>query len=284
MSVKGDLKHMSLPNLVQMICMDRREATLVLRNRTEEGKIFFSKGQIIHAQVGQMIGEEAVYYLLSWSDGLFEMRDSPTLPTQTISAPWNHLLMEGMRLVDEQIVGLAIEEIEAKQELSPQEIQEDNQLEEDMILVMSRVDQIRARLSEKRTWKQPVLAMHLLRDMLHEISIFAEVLPGDASTPGYLQTVLERVGEVFPAAKVLRANNSYLSTDIAEQLYNNWSGSASERQKTFRELGEGMLAVLESYCGYCVGCFHSSVVAGQWRDTCEIFLAELRSNLEHVKF
>ncbi len=284
MGLKGDLKHMSLPNLVQMICMDRREAALVLRHKAEEGTIFFAKGQIIHAQVGRVTGEEAIYYLLTWADGIFEMREPATLPAQTINAPWNHLLMEGMRMIDEQIVGRAIEEIEAKQELSPQDIEEDNQLEQDAILVLSRIEQVRDRLAEKKTQRQPTLALRLLRDVAHELIVFAETLPGDAGTPGYLESVLIHIGDAFPAAKVLRTHNNYLSTEIAEQLYNNWSGSAAERQQTFGELGEGLLALLEAYFAYLVGCFRSSTVAGQWHDTCEIFLAELKRDLTEIKF
>ena len=284
MGLKGDLKYMSLPNLVQLICMDRREAALVLRNQTEEGMIFFSQGQIIHAQVGEVTGEEAIYYLLSWSDGLFEMRDTTTLPAQTINAPWNHLLLEGMRLIDEQIVGRAIEEIEAKQELSPQDIRQDNKLEEDIILILSNIEQIRARLAEKKTRRQPTVAIQHLRDIIHKLSDFAKTLPGDAATPGYLESILLHIGNAFPATKVLRVNKSYLSTDIAEQLYNNWSGSTVERQQTFHELSEGMISLLEMYFAYFVGCFRSSAVAGQWRDTCEIFLAELKSDLKNIKF
>lgn len=285
MAIKGDLQYMSLANLVQMVCLDRRKAMLTLQHRhAGEGVIFFSAGQIIHAEAGVLTGAEAVYHLLSWPDGTFEMKDYTTIPAQTVTVSWNHLLMEGLRLLDEQTVGAAIQQIESEQTLSLPEIEQDSDLEDDLILVLSRLEQIQAQLKDKKIRKQPVQALQLLTGLVNEVATFAQTLPGQVSTLDYLADALAKAGEVYPAARLLRIQNTHLSSDIIAQLYHSWNGNSAERRATFTELGESMPAILETYFAYFVGCFHASRTAGQWRETCEIFLAELRDNIKQVQF
>lgn len=285
MGIKGDLQYMNLADLVQMVCLDRRSAMLTLRHHAAgRGVIFFAKGQIVHAEAGDLVGEEAVYHLLSWPEGTFEMSEQVEAPTQTIHAPWNRLLMEGLRLIDEQTVGLAIQQIESRQELSLAEMEQDNDLEQDMIVVFSRIEQVRAQLAEKKTWKQPALAIQRLTDIINETTTFAETLPGEAANPAYLESALSRAGENYPAIKLMRVEYTHLSAKIAAQLYNSWSGSQADRKLAFKEIGEGMLVILETYFAYFVSCFHSSIAAGQWRETCEIFLAELKQIIGKIQF
>ena len=77
MAIKGDLKDMSLPGLIQMICTEQRKAALLIRhNRVDEGALFFEGGEIVHARTGSLAGEEAVYHLLQWSEGTFQLLHS----------------------------------------------------------------------------------------------------------------------------------------------------------------------------------------------------------------
>ena len=102
MAVEGDLKDISLTGLVQVVCLERRTGELVIARRGEEGVIFFEKGEIVHAKSGTLIGEEALFHMLSWHDGSFRINDKVTVMAKTISINWNHLLMEGMRRIDER--------------------------------------------------------------------------------------------------------------------------------------------------------------------------------------
>ena len=52
---------MSLVNLVQLICLEKQSAALILMKEDEEdGVIFFNQGEIIDAAAGPIHGEEAV--------------------------------------------------------------------------------------------------------------------------------------------------------------------------------------------------------------------------------
>ena len=65
------------------------------------GEIYFRRGAVVDAEVGRLSGSDAVYRLLSWTDGRFEIewRNIRRRDTVALAAP--ALLMEGMRRLDE---------------------------------------------------------------------------------------------------------------------------------------------------------------------------------------
>ncbi|NIN69552.1 MAG: DUF4388 domain-containing protein [Anaerolineae bacterium] len=108
MPVEGSLKELSLANIIQLNCTEMSTATVSLRCEDKAGIICFAEGAIVHAAVGDLVGEEAVYELLSWPDGSFIVETGTPPPQRTISASWNSLLLEGIRRIDER--GEPIEE------------------------------------------------------------------------------------------------------------------------------------------------------------------------------
>jgi CheY-like chemotaxis protein len=108
--VQGNLHSMSLPSIIQINCTERNQARLRIRRRRQEGSIFFADGNIVHATLGSQVGEEAIYALLAWEDGNFELEMDVSAPEQTISTDWSGLLLEGMRRLDEEAA--ALEELE----------------------------------------------------------------------------------------------------------------------------------------------------------------------------
>src|SRR3982751_6531934 len=101
MAVEGQLKDISLPSVVQMVCLERRTAELAVSRWGEKGVIYVDKGDIVHARLGSLVGEKALYHLLTWADGEFRISDHVTVLARTIAVSWDHLLMEGMRRIDE---------------------------------------------------------------------------------------------------------------------------------------------------------------------------------------
>lgn len=109
MPLQGNLQEMSLANLIQVNCQEMRSAQLMLTRADQIGEIYFSDGQVVHATLGALRGEDAVYALLAWDDGTFVLdRDVPT-PEKTIAATWNALLLEGMKRVAESPAALTEE-------------------------------------------------------------------------------------------------------------------------------------------------------------------------------
>jgi predicted regulator of Ras-like GTPase activity (Roadblock/LC7/MglB family) len=101
MPLEGTLQELSLTNIIQLNCNEMNTATVVLTHEGRKGTICFSHGAVVHAAAGDLVGEEAVYELLSWPDGSFVIEQGQVAPERTISSNWNTLLLEGIRRLDE---------------------------------------------------------------------------------------------------------------------------------------------------------------------------------------
>ena len=73
----------------------------VTRDREAAARIFFSAGDIIDAECEHAYGEEAVYRLLLWEDGHFNIEFTNHDRPVVIEAPSQAVLLEGLRRVDE---------------------------------------------------------------------------------------------------------------------------------------------------------------------------------------
>ena len=102
MALKGKLSEMGLSDIVQVACKGRNQACLIVQSQDQEGRLFFEKGQIVHAILDSQEGEEVIYELLTWEEGVFEIKQEVNAPKCTITASWQSLLLEGMRRLDEQ--------------------------------------------------------------------------------------------------------------------------------------------------------------------------------------
>jgi len=99
--LRGSLAQMNALDLLQSLDMGRKTCTLTLRNAKDRCTLFFSDGQINHALYGELKGDAAVYKVLTWTSGTFEIDFSAGSSEQSVTLSTQGLLMEGMRLIDE---------------------------------------------------------------------------------------------------------------------------------------------------------------------------------------
>lgn len=98
----GSLRVPMLPDLVQIQALAKFSGAMRITRDDQQGAIWFSKGEIVHAEwVGNAIGEAAFFELLSWKNGRFSVEADAKPKETTIAAPWMELLMEGCRRMDE---------------------------------------------------------------------------------------------------------------------------------------------------------------------------------------
>lgn len=105
MAVSGDLKDMPLTTLISVNCNEYNQSRLRLRHGEQEAVIFFDEGQIAHVTLGDQQGEEVIYELLTWEEGRFELEMDVPPPAHTVNTAWSNLVLNGMRLVDEDTAG-----------------------------------------------------------------------------------------------------------------------------------------------------------------------------------
>jgi transcriptional/translational regulatory protein YebC/TACO1 len=64
MAFQGSLKELPLPDIIQLVSVSGKTGVFSLRRDGDAtGEIFLRAGQIVHAHVGDLQGEEAVYEL-----------------------------------------------------------------------------------------------------------------------------------------------------------------------------------------------------------------------------
>ncbi len=104
MSTQGNLQDITFADLIQQNCQARKRARLTIRANDETATIFFDAGNIAHATLGELQGEEVIYRVLTWTEGQFELESGIVPPQITIHRTWSGLLLEGARRLDEQHV------------------------------------------------------------------------------------------------------------------------------------------------------------------------------------
>ncbi|HEY6904542.1 MAG TPA: response regulator [Candidatus Acidoferrales bacterium] len=99
--IQGRLEEMSILDILQSLEMGQKSCRLTIRHELDACELFFSGGQCVDGQLGPLEGEEAVFQVMRWPGGDFEI-DFNSSPTRTtISRSTTGLLMEGLRLMDE---------------------------------------------------------------------------------------------------------------------------------------------------------------------------------------
>ncbi len=97
----GSLADMGLVDLLQTIEISRKSGVLEVHSGQRTGLMTFRDGQILDAELGTLHGERALYRVLLFSEGDFEIDFRPVKTEQQIRTPTQGLLMEGMRRLDE---------------------------------------------------------------------------------------------------------------------------------------------------------------------------------------
>jgi predicted regulator of Ras-like GTPase activity (Roadblock/LC7/MglB family) len=105
MGMLGNLKDMTVADLVQLNCQERRTASLLVQNHKGQGALYFKDGNVVHAEFNGQEGEETADEVLSWEEGTFDLQVGAEAPKVTITRSWSSLLIEGARRLDEKGTG-----------------------------------------------------------------------------------------------------------------------------------------------------------------------------------
>ena len=99
--LRGNLSQMNVIDLVQSLEMGRKSCALTLSNDRDKCEMYFSEGQVTHAAYGSLTGDKAVFKVLSWTGGSFQINFEGKTSKQTTTLNTQGLLMEGLRMLDE---------------------------------------------------------------------------------------------------------------------------------------------------------------------------------------
>ncbi len=99
--VRGNLSQMNVIDLMQSLEMGRKSCQLSLSNEGDKCEVFFVEGQVKHATYGSLAGDPAVFKVLRWTGGNFQIDFEGKTDKETTQLNTQGLLMEGLRLLDE---------------------------------------------------------------------------------------------------------------------------------------------------------------------------------------
>lgn len=100
--IRGRLSEMNLIDLFQSLELGQKTCGLTVSRNGEECRMYFQEGQLHHAVLGALRGDEAVYQVVAWTEGSFEIDFSARSHEKSTTRSTQGLLMEALRLLDEQ--------------------------------------------------------------------------------------------------------------------------------------------------------------------------------------
>jgi DNA-binding response OmpR family regulator len=97
----GSLEDVAVVDVLQTVAISGKSGVASVKRGEREALLYFDRGQIIDAEVGDLRGEEAVYRTITWATGTFDVEFRPVERERVIEVSHQGLLMEGLRRVDE---------------------------------------------------------------------------------------------------------------------------------------------------------------------------------------
>ena len=101
MSFQGSIQELPVPDIIQLVSVSGKTGMFTLVRGSERGFIYLKNGQMVHAKIGDLVGEEAIYALAIWSSGDFQFTPSEESESVSIHRSNTSLLMEAARRLDE---------------------------------------------------------------------------------------------------------------------------------------------------------------------------------------
>jgi hypothetical protein len=101
MAFQGSLTELHLPDIIQLVSVSGKSGVFHLTHAGHQGQIYLHDGKIVHAQIDETAGEEAVYALAIWNQGDFKFEPGVATEHRTIAKSNTNLLMEAARRLDE---------------------------------------------------------------------------------------------------------------------------------------------------------------------------------------
>lgn len=103
MALTGHLGELSLSELIEFFCNQRKMGLLRVHYPRGSGSFFLSSGSVVDAKIGVLRGIDAVYYALTLPNAEFEFKGAAEPAERTINQPWTQVVLEGLRRLDEGI-------------------------------------------------------------------------------------------------------------------------------------------------------------------------------------
>lgn len=105
-ALEGSLSHLDLPGAIQMLAHSQQSGVLYINAETIDGTVFLSRGDPLHAEVGEIIGGDAVIRIIKACNGVtrgvYKFVPGPVTATRTVLRSATELMLDALREIDEE--------------------------------------------------------------------------------------------------------------------------------------------------------------------------------------
>jgi CheY-like chemotaxis protein len=99
--ISGNLSQIFIPDLWQMLSMNRKSGILQVEGERVSGSIYIERGEIVSASTQNIVGEKALFRMIPLTVGKFRFLPGKVGVRRTIFTPNQHTILEGLRHDDE---------------------------------------------------------------------------------------------------------------------------------------------------------------------------------------
>lgn len=105
-ALSGSLTHTDLPGIIQMLAHSRQSGALHINAGPVDGVMFFHEGDVLHAEAGEVVGDDAVIYIVKACNnvgkGVYKFVPGDTASTRTVLRSATELMLDALREIDEE--------------------------------------------------------------------------------------------------------------------------------------------------------------------------------------
>src|SRR5262245_3836029 len=103
MALTGELSDLSLAELIEFFCNQRKPGRLNLSRGVGPGYFYLRSGSVVHARIGSLRGVEAVYCALTLPNASFTFSPGFEAPDPATTQARHSVVLEGLRRIGERI-------------------------------------------------------------------------------------------------------------------------------------------------------------------------------------
>jgi hypothetical protein len=137
----GNVSQFKVIDILRLLASEGKTGALHLQRGKEKGEIYVDKGALYHAICKDGVGEEAIFAILTWTDGNFNFTPTVTSDERTIEKDTLSLLEEALKQLDEwQLIQEIIPSQDMVFKLSSKRAPDEVRLKHDAWSVLSQID------------------------------------------------------------------------------------------------------------------------------------------------
>ncbi len=100
-SSRGYINNMNLASFLQLIEVEKKTCTLLIKESEKQGTLYFSKGILLDAEIGDLSGADAAYEIVCWKNAEIEINNVCKKKEKKINFTLHHVFMESFLRKDE---------------------------------------------------------------------------------------------------------------------------------------------------------------------------------------